>query len=174
MRTKRIFAVLTLAVLIAGCTAAQWFALVKSLLPLAADIAIQFSTFANKGSIPAGDVALIQKYSANVQTLFGDISADVTAWQADKSPSRLTHISTLLSEIKSQSADLLTQIQFKDANTQAFVMAILQDSIDLAGLIPVVATKGTASGSEVKERVSLPRAKALEAIFKFRLANLPK
>lgn len=174
---KRKLSVVALCcLLVVGCTSAQWFALVKALLPLATDIAIQFSTFANKGTVPAAEVAQIQKYSGDVQTLFGEIGVDVTAWQTDKNPSRLEHISVLLSQIKTQSADLLNTLQFKDHNTQAFIVAIIQDAVDLAGLIPVVVTPvPPAKGStEIQMRTSLPKAQALKAVFKFRLANLPK
>lgn len=163
-----------LSLAIVGCTAQQWFQLVNALLPLATDIAIQFATFANKGTIPASQAAAIQKYSTDAQTIFKDISADVTAWQTTQDPSKLAHINSLLAQIKTQATDLISAFQITDPNTLAFITALVQDSVDLAGLIPVIVHPAVAGKMEVRMRTNLPKAKSLQEVFKSRAANLPK
>lgn len=171
---KRNKAILATTILLVGCTAAQWFQLVNALLPLATDIAVQFATYSGRGTLSAADAANIQKYSGDVKVLFADIGADVAAWQSTKDPSKLAHIDALLAQIKTQSTELIAILQVKDTNTLAFITAIVQDSIDLAGLIPIIVHPPVAGAMEVRMRVSVPKAKSLEDVFKSRLANLPK
>jgi hypothetical protein len=155
------------------CSPQQWFALVNALLPLATDVAIQFATFAGKGTMPAAQAAEIKKYSSDAQTIFTDIGADVTVWQTTQDPSKLAHITALLASLKTQSTALIATFQITDPNTLAFITAIVQDSVDLAGLIPVI-VHPAAGKMEVTMRVNLPKAKSLEDVFKARAANLPK
>ena len=182
MKLRRILAVCLIAVLAIGCTAQQWFQLVNALLPLATDIAVQFYTYSNKGTLSAAEAAAIQKYSTDVQAIFQDIGADVTAWQTSKDPSRLAHITALLANLKTQSAALITQFGLSPSDpTTAFITALVQDAVDLAGLIPIVVQtrSSTIDGTEtryykVTMRISLPKAQSLVDVFKSRVANLPK
>lgn len=162
-----------LSIAIVGCTAQQWFQLVNALLPLATDIAIQFATFAGKGTLPPAQAAAIKTYSTDVQTIFSDIGADVTVWQTTTDPSKLAHITALLATLKTQSAALIATFQITDPNTLAFITAIVQDSVDLAGLVPVI-VHPAAGKMEITMRTNLPKAKSLEDVFKARAANLPK
>jgi hypothetical protein len=178
-RSKAIFAIAMSVWLMAfTCTAAQWFSLVNALLPLATQIATQFYTFANKGTLSAAETAAIQQYSTDAQTIFGDIGTDVKAWQTNPDPSKLAHINVLLAQLKTQSADLVTKFQISDSNTLNFINALVADAIDLAGLIPIIVTPPAAGAHnttvEVRMRTSLPKARSLIDVFKHRLANLPK
>lgn len=175
-RRKAILAAALSVMLVVGCSSAQWFALVNALLPLATQVAVQFYTYSHKGTITPADAANIQKFSSAAQTIFRDIGADVTAWQSSKDPSKLAHINDLLTNLKGQAGDLLAALQVKDPNTLAFITAIVQDALDLAGLIPIVVhpQANGASHYEYRTQVSLPKAKSLEDVFKSRLANLPQ
>jgi hypothetical protein len=173
-----IFAVF--ALFLAGCTAQQWFKLVEALLPLAAQIATQFYTYSNNGTLTPADAANIQKFSTDAQTILTDIGNDVTAWQTTADPSKLAHINALLAQLKTQANDLTSILQVKNPNTLAFINGIVADAIDLAGLIPIIETSPPAVTASrrtitvVRMRTSLPKAKSLEDVFKARLASLPK
>lgn len=175
---SKIPAVTVLALLIIGCNAAQWFQLIDSLLPLAIQVAAQFYSYANHGAVSAEDQALIQEYSSSAKNILQTIQNAVNAVQNPADISAIQKVDALLRQLQNESDVLLTSLHVKDANTIAFVKAMLADAADLAALVPVIPTAGSPAKTRAiisgQIRQAMPRAKSLQDVFKARLENLPK
>jgi hypothetical protein len=179
--TKKLFVLPLVAILLVGCSAAQWFKVIGSLLPLAAQVATQFYAFSNKGTVDADDQKLIQEYTANAQNLLATISNAVKAITDPADISDIQKVDALLKQLQTDSNVLLASLHVKDANTVAFVNALLADAVDLAGLVPVVTpspgpitqTK-TRAAVITQVRMSTVRGSALKPIFEARLKGLPQ
>jgi hypothetical protein len=124
--------------------------------------------------VDAGDAAKVRLFITEGQKVLKDIGDDIATYKNTKDPSTIAHINSLVQQLKLQSNDLLAALQIKDANTVAFITAIVQDAVDLAGLIPVIAAPRANDSRTVVITQPKSDPKALKAVFKLRVANLPQ
>lgn len=145
MKIKKSVTVMVLCLVISlmACTATQWFEAIQALLPLVTDTTLaflQFSSSIKGGALTADQVARIQAFSNNAQTIIGDIGQDVSSVQL--ATSNEAKIQALIAQLETQASSLIPALGIKDATTlsavQMFVTTILQDVGDIANLVPII------------------------------------